>query len=352
MEPMEPDHSNHSRAVLVSSLIVIVALAGLVTVAMLLWSSDVGALRKIVVTSEGRKDSEFWQLAVFQDGRYSETEDVDTVAGRLPFRPVANRIQRILRSPFNRLVQDRNGRSLSFWVEGSRGVNDPTISVDGVDHPGLRRFAQELHRSIIDDQRRINAAKTAALRTLARLRSAIIVSEGCYGDCPRYTLRLSSNGIASLTYSTSELRVSRSSKAVIDWPTMRARLRAIHIERLNHDYRIFAVDTLGGRADFQFPTYDYSVNAPDSTAWPNGLRQLFDVARHTLLTGAWQPRLDPLFAESVARDRAQMPRGPRSAGTLRRNVPASCCNSFVNCSEPKDALRHERDGELENRCAQ
>jgi len=252
-------------------------------------------LSRIVVSEFPSGDIAGWQIAIDDTNRYVYRFGAVEERGTIPFSPWAARLSA---SAELRLLHPLSGKvppgSYLFWIEGRR-VLAPEIPMEGGAFADLRAFASDLHDAAAADALKHNAPRIKALLSLHDLSAIAIESHGCYGPCGIYTLTFARTGAAAIVWPTppglwrSEPYTVRS-RAPANWDAVIAALHAAHVERLEPRYQIRAVDTASATLRFRFRTWTYTVEGPDSMAWPREFRAAFGTLRGLAATARWSPR--------------------------------------------------------------
>jgi hypothetical protein len=248
-----------------------------------------GPLRKIVVSSIVREGPGFWQIAIHDDDRYVYLHGAEETTGRIAFAPFAERLARV--SEVRYLPPSRDiGPGLTFWVEGRRRTVQRFVALDSGDHAALRSFAAALHDAVAADTRRQDAPRIGALTSLHDLIAVEVVSNGCFGWCGVYDEILRRDGGELSWPERSGTKLRRAPP--VAWERVVGALHAAHVERLDRKYPSRAIDTASATLRFVFPRVTYTVEAPDSSAWPPEFFAAFGALRHLGRDMAWSPALD------------------------------------------------------------
>lgn len=269
------------------SLLVAVLLIGAAAIAYGQLSA-LGRLHKIVVSSV-MWDDPGWLIEINDGDRYVYRHGAVETTGRIAFAPFAQRLAAVIEVRYLASSPDA-GTGLTFWVEGRRRTVQRFVAVDSAGHAALRSFAAALHDAVAADTRRQDAPRIEALTSLHDLIAVEVVSNVCLGWCGGYDEVLRRDRDGELIWQERFGTTHRRAPAVA-WQRVVGVLRAAHVERLERKYPIRAVDTASATFRFVFPRATYTVEAPDSTAWPHELVLAFDGMRHLAHDMAWSPAL-------------------------------------------------------------
>ena len=231
--------------------------------------------RIVLSRSECSGRCRFAQYQLTPGGHVSENTGLSfTWDGTLGVKTYQDLTQRLVRLPAfgprsdYRVNADRP--ITTIWIEAQQRhwqVLFPTGAARG-DARALDRWASLT--ALLSNQAITRARRPfiARLQRLNDLRVVVFHSNGCYGRCPAYVATFYADGHATLQNPRYVEGAIANSTAAVPFPRVAALLANSNFATLQPQYPVEAVDTYGVSFEFDYRGgLQYTVSAPDSTAW-------------------------------------------------------------------------------------